>query len=63
LRRKPPDFERQRDVVSFPLCPAVRVELVSAGFQTAEELLEVKPSALTGNDFLSFYRFSLDSGN
>lgn len=41
----------QRDLVSFPLSPAVRVKLVSAGFQTAEELLEVKPSELSkGND-------------
>nr|XP_024647027.1 DNA repair protein RAD51 homolog 3 [Macaca nemestrina] len=40
-------FEMQRDLVSFPLSPAVRVKLVSAGFQTAEELLEVKPSELS----------------
>lgn len=41
----------QRDLVSLPLSPAVRVKLVSAGFQTAEELLEVKPSELSkGND-------------
>ncbi|KAM6164480.1 DNA repair protein RAD51 homolog 3 [Rhynchocyon petersi] len=37
----------QRDLGSFPLAPAVRVKLVSAGFQTAEELLEVKPSELS----------------
>ncbi|XP_029068049.1 DNA repair protein RAD51 homolog 3 isoform X2 [Monodon monoceros] len=37
----------QRDLVSLPLSPAVRVKLVSAGFQTAEELLEVKPSELS----------------
>uniref|UniRef100_A0A8D1MQN9 DNA repair protein RAD51 homolog 3 n=1 Tax=Sus scrofa TaxID=9823 RepID=A0A8D1MQN9_PIG len=37
----------QRDLLSFPLSPAVRVKLVSAGFQTAEELLEVKPSELS----------------
>ncbi|XP_033039567.1 DNA repair protein RAD51 homolog 3 isoform X4 [Trachypithecus francoisi] len=37
----------QRDLVSFPLSPAVRVKLVSAGFQIAEELLEVKPSELS----------------
>ncbi|KAM9596847.1 DNA repair protein RAD51 homolog 3 isoform 3-T3 [Trichechus inunguis] len=37
----------QRDLGSFPLSPAVRVKLVSAGFQTAEELLEVKPSELS----------------
>lgn len=37
----------QRDLVSFPLSPAVRVKMVSAGFQTAEELLEVKPSELS----------------
>ncbi|XP_057156267.2 DNA repair protein RAD51 homolog 3 isoform X4 [Pan paniscus] len=37
----------QRDLVSFPLSPVVRVKLVSAGFQTAEELLEVKPSELS----------------
>ncbi|XP_012868650.1 PREDICTED: DNA repair protein RAD51 homolog 3 isoform X2 [Dipodomys ordii] len=37
----------QRDLVSFPLSPAVRVKLVSAGFQTAEEVLEVKPSELS----------------
>ena len=41
----------QRDLVSLPLSPAVRVKLASAGFQTAEELLEVKPSELSkGND-------------
>uniref|UniRef100_A0A2K6AKG4 DNA repair protein RAD51 homolog 3 n=2 Tax=Cercopithecinae TaxID=9528 RepID=A0A2K6AKG4_MANLE len=40
-------FKMQRDLVSFPLSPAVRVKLVSAGFQTAEELLEVKPSELS----------------
>lgn len=45
------DFEMQRDLVSLPLSPAVRVKLASAGFQTAEELLEVKPSELSkGND-------------
>ena len=44
-------FEMQRDLVSLPLSPAVRVKLASAGFQTAEELLEVKPSELSkGND-------------
>ncbi|XP_054441461.1 DNA repair protein RAD51 homolog 3 isoform X3 [Pteronotus mesoamericanus] len=37
----------QRDLVSFPLSPAVRVKLVSSGFQTAEELLDVKPSELS----------------
>ncbi|XP_047562968.1 DNA repair protein RAD51 homolog 3 isoform X4 [Lutra lutra] len=37
----------QRDLLSFPLSPAVRVKLVSAGFQTAEELLEMKPSELS----------------
>ncbi|XP_044600672.1 DNA repair protein RAD51 homolog 3 isoform X3 [Equus asinus] len=37
----------QRDLGSFPLSPGVRVKLVSAGFQTAEELLEVKPSELS----------------
>ncbi|XP_061031157.1 DNA repair protein RAD51 homolog 3 isoform X2 [Eubalaena glacialis] len=37
----------QRDLVSLPLSPAVRVKLVAAGFQTAEELLEVKPSELS----------------
>ncbi|XP_074244190.1 DNA repair protein RAD51 homolog 3 [Saimiri boliviensis] len=37
----------QRDLLSFPLSPAVRAKLVSAGFQTAEELLEVKPSELS----------------
>ncbi|XP_012384356.1 DNA repair protein RAD51 homolog 3 isoform X5 [Dasypus novemcinctus] len=37
----------QRDLGSFPLSTAVRVKLVSAGFQTAEELLEVKPSELS----------------
>ncbi|XP_063106934.1 DNA repair protein RAD51 homolog 3 isoform X3 [Cavia porcellus] len=40
-------FEMQRDLVCFPLCPAVRVKLVSAGFQSAEELLEAKPSELS----------------
>lgn len=47
LRGKTFGFEMQRDLVSFPLSPAVRVKLVSAGFQTAEELLEVKPSELS----------------
>ncbi|XP_048648226.1 DNA repair protein RAD51 homolog 3 isoform X2 [Marmota marmota marmota] len=42
----------QRDLVSFPLSPAVRVKLVSAGFQTAEELLEVKPSELSKDNIL-----------
>ncbi|XP_077021062.1 DNA repair protein RAD51 homolog 3 isoform X3 [Tamandua tetradactyla] len=37
----------QRDLGSFPLSTAVRVKLVTAGFQTAEELLEVKPSELS----------------
>ncbi|XP_060059823.1 DNA repair protein RAD51 homolog 3 [Erinaceus europaeus] len=37
----------QRDLINFPLSPAVRVKLVSAGFQFAEELLEVKPSELS----------------
>ncbi|XP_057572249.1 DNA repair protein RAD51 homolog 3 isoform X2 [Hippopotamus amphibius kiboko] len=37
----------QRDLVSLPLSAAVRVKLVSAGFQTAGELLEVKPSELS----------------
>ncbi|XP_066120163.1 DNA repair protein RAD51 homolog 3 isoform X1 [Saccopteryx bilineata] len=37
----------QRGLLSFPLSPAVRVKMVSAGFQTAEELLEVKPSELS----------------
>ena len=51
VRGKTFRFEMQRDLVSFPLSPAVRVKLVSAGFQTAEELLEVKPSELSkGND-------------
>lgn len=41
----------QRELVSFPLSPAVRVKLVAAGFQTAEDILEVKPSELSkGND-------------
>ncbi|PNJ65781.1 RAD51C isoform 17, partial [Pongo abelii] len=47
VRGKTFRFEMQRDLVSFPLSPAVRVKLVSAGFQTAEELLEVKPSELS----------------
>uniref|UniRef100_A0A2K6KVR7 DNA repair protein RAD51 homolog 3 n=1 Tax=Rhinopithecus bieti TaxID=61621 RepID=A0A2K6KVR7_RHIBE len=47
LRGKTFGFEMQRDLVSFPLSPAVRVKLVSAGFQIAEELLEVKPSELS----------------
>ncbi|XP_036052835.1 DNA repair protein RAD51 homolog 3 isoform X3 [Onychomys torridus] len=37
----------QRELVSFPLSPAVRVKLVAAGFQTAEDILEVKPSELS----------------
>ena len=45
------DFKMQRELVSFPLSPAVRVKLVAAGFQTAEDILEVKPSELSkGND-------------
>uniref|UniRef100_A0A2K5RQX2 DNA repair protein RAD51 homolog 3 n=1 Tax=Cebus imitator TaxID=2715852 RepID=A0A2K5RQX2_CEBIM len=47
LRGKTFRFEMQRDLLSFPLSPAVRAKLVSAGFQTAEELLEVKPSELS----------------
>uniref|UniRef100_A0A8C9IUQ2 DNA repair protein RAD51 homolog 3 n=2 Tax=Piliocolobus tephrosceles TaxID=591936 RepID=A0A8C9IUQ2_9PRIM len=47
MRGKTFGFEMQRDLVSFPLSPAVRVKLVSAGFQIAEELLEVKPSELS----------------
>ncbi|XP_073091448.1 DNA repair protein RAD51 homolog 3-like isoform X5 [Manis javanica] len=47
LRTQVSSFEMQRDLVSFPLSPAVRVKLVSAGFRTAEELLEVKPSELS----------------
>lgn len=51
LRTQISSFEMQRALVSFPLSPAVRVKLVSAGFRTAEELLEVKPSELSkGND-------------
>uniref|UniRef100_G3VYR7 RAD51 paralog C n=1 Tax=Sarcophilus harrisii TaxID=9305 RepID=G3VYR7_SARHA len=37
----------QRDLGSYPLAPGVRVKLVSAGFQTAEEILELKPSELS----------------
>ncbi|GAB1296630.1 DNA repair protein RAD51 homolog 3 [Apodemus speciosus] len=37
----------QRELVGFPLSPAVRVKLVAAGFQTAEDVLEVKPSELS----------------
>ncbi|XP_007481864.1 DNA repair protein RAD51 homolog 3 isoform X2 [Monodelphis domestica] len=37
----------QRHLGSYPLSPGVRVKLVSAGFQTAEELLELKPSELS----------------
>uniref|UniRef100_A0A8C0HZ66 Uncharacterized protein n=1 Tax=Balaenoptera musculus TaxID=9771 RepID=A0A8C0HZ66_BALMU len=40
-------FTIARDLVSLPLSLSVRVKLVSAGFQTAEELLEVKPSELS----------------
>uniref|UniRef100_A0A2K6UXF9 DNA repair protein RAD51 homolog 3 n=2 Tax=Saimiri boliviensis TaxID=27679 RepID=A0A2K6UXF9_SAIBB len=47
LRGRTFRFEMQRDLLSFPLSPAVRAKLVSAGFQTAEELLEVKPSELS----------------
>ncbi|XP_051686200.2 DNA repair protein RAD51 homolog 3-like, partial [Oryctolagus cuniculus] len=46
-RAEGPCFEMQRGLASFPLSPAVRVKLVTAGFQTAEELLEVKPSELS----------------
>uniref|UniRef100_A0A8C6A9C0 Uncharacterized protein n=1 Tax=Marmota marmota marmota TaxID=9994 RepID=A0A8C6A9C0_MARMA len=37
----------QWDLVSFPLSSAVQVKLVSAGFQNAEEFLEVKSSKLS----------------
>ncbi|XP_028734094.1 DNA repair protein RAD51 homolog 3 isoform X4 [Peromyscus leucopus] len=37
----------QRELVGFPLSPAVRGKLVAAGFQTAEDILEVKPSELS----------------
>ncbi|XP_068934264.1 DNA repair protein RAD51 homolog 3 isoform X3 [Petaurus breviceps papuanus] len=37
----------QRALGSYPLASGVRVKLVSAGFQTAEELLELKPSELS----------------
>uniref|UniRef100_A0A8I3WHC7 DNA repair protein RAD51 homolog 3 n=1 Tax=Callithrix jacchus TaxID=9483 RepID=A0A8I3WHC7_CALJA len=47
MREKTFSFEMQRDLLRFPLSSAVRVKLVSAGFQTAEELLEVKPSELS----------------
>lgn len=41
----------QRELVGFPLSPTVRGKLVAAGFQTAEDVLEVKPSELSkGND-------------
>uniref|UniRef100_A0A8C6W1Y2 DNA repair protein RAD51 homolog 3 n=1 Tax=Nannospalax galili TaxID=1026970 RepID=A0A8C6W1Y2_NANGA len=40
-------FEMQRDLASFSLSPAIRVKLVSAGFQTAEDLMEVKPCELS----------------
>lgn len=50
--RKRRAFKMQRELVGFPLSPAVRVKLVAAGFQTAEDVLEVKPSELSkGNDF------------
>ncbi|XP_074118041.1 DNA repair protein RAD51 homolog 3 isoform X2 [Sminthopsis crassicaudata] len=37
----------QRDLGSYPLAPGVRVKLVSTGFQSAEEILELKPSELS----------------
>ncbi|XP_069471262.1 DNA repair protein RAD51 homolog 3 isoform X2 [Ambystoma mexicanum] len=37
----------QRDVGSFPLPPAVKVKLISAGFQTVQDLLEVSPYELS----------------
>ncbi|XP_072502961.1 DNA repair protein RAD51 homolog 3 isoform X2 [Notamacropus eugenii] len=37
----------QRDLGSYPLASSVRVKLVSAGFRTAEDLLELKPSELS----------------
>ncbi|KAM7334037.1 hypothetical protein ACRRTK_007357 [Alexandromys fortis] len=40
-------FKLQRELVSFPLSPAVFAKLVAAGFQTAEDILEVKPSELS----------------
>uniref|UniRef100_A0A2K5J018 DNA repair protein RAD51 homolog 3 n=2 Tax=Colobus angolensis palliatus TaxID=336983 RepID=A0A2K5J018_COLAP len=59
MRGKTFGFEMQRDLVSFPLSPAVRVKLVSAGFQIAEELLEVKPSELSKVGF-SKKKYGLD---
>lgn len=37
----------QRDVGSFPLPPAVKVKLISAGFQSAQDLLEVSACELS----------------
>ncbi|KAM4702203.1 DNA repair protein RAD51 homolog 3 isoform 1-T1 [Discoglossus pictus] len=37
----------QREVGSFPLAPAVRVKLISAGFRTADDVLESKPCELS----------------
>ncbi|XP_074118043.1 DNA repair protein RAD51 homolog 3 isoform X4 [Sminthopsis crassicaudata] len=40
----------QRDLGSYPLAPGVRVKLVSTGFQSAEEILELKPSELSRDE-------------
>ncbi|XP_034608158.1 DNA repair protein RAD51 homolog 3 isoform X1 [Trachemys scripta elegans] len=37
----------QRDVGSFPLAPGLRAKLIGAGFQTAQELLEIGPCELS----------------
>lgn len=53
VRRRRGALEMQRELVGFPLSPAVRVKLVAAGFLTAEDVLEVKPSELSkGNERL-----------
>lgn len=37
----------QRAVGSFPLAPGLRAKLAAAGFQTAQELLDVGPCELS----------------
>ncbi|KAH0504277.1 DNA repair protein RAD51-like protein 3 [Microtus ochrogaster] len=51
----------QRELVSFPLSPAVRVKLVAAGFQTAEDILEVKPSELSKEHQKALEDFTLEN--
>lgn len=42
-----PYFMEQRELGSFPLPPSLRAKLVAAGFQTAQEVLDVGPCELS----------------